>query len=459
MQGAIGINAPARVPRNNRAQPQRGSGMPNWREATAMAVDSLHGRLITALHEPHNARLARDYTLQLLQCAPRFKKMPRVAIGTSAWQNKLLAQVPARGKTFSGSATTGHALTSIKKPGLRSLTTAGPGEEQPLITTDELYGIGPLPKQALDRRRYLSDPNHWVPERRALHNKLIADAIPKALKFAEAVRESGEEPAIYALRGNTAVGKTRMAATAIPVLASALNKSGGGSVNPDVFKPPLRLKEGGKLTSTQVHVESHVLSDRLEAQLRPLKTAGNAPASILVDKRLARTGEIEHYAGMARETGRKIVLCDIDAPLEKSLVGVLERHPDDNDPLPPYHAVGNGFSAVRANRAAVIDKFIADPSLGSYQLYGTSPDGRKIKVASVEHGELVIDHPELYAELTMAPGDLPARLSENIIDGPLIAALTKDLDSERAESARSALAAYSGMTWRQALDAHSAKSE
>jgi len=250
-----------------------------------------------------------------------------------------------------------------------------------------------------------------------------------------------------------------MATHAISTLSQALKKSGGGAVNPDVFKPHLRSNERGKLSSAQVHAESCILSDRLEDKLRPLKAPNGDPLSILVDKRLAQASIIEHYAAMAKDTERKVVLCDVDAPLEKSLMGVLERHPDGADPLPPYHAIGDGFSSVRSNRAAVIDKFIANPDLGSYQLYGTAFSGEKVKVATVEQGELTIEEPDMYADLITCPGDVSARLSETLIDVPLIDTLTKNLDSERADIARSALGKHIGKTWLEALDAHSAMSE
>lgn len=323
-------------------------------------------------------------------------------------------------------------------------------------TSDELYGIAPLPPHGPARWQYLSDTRHWEKKRRELHQVLITEATAKALRFAEAVRRNeGTEPAIYAMRGNTAVGKTRTAITAIPLLAQALKASEGVSINPDIFKG--RLRENGKLSSAQVHAESCVLSDQLEDTLVPLKTADGAAASILVDKRLAGAREIERYAGMAQGSKRKLVLCDIDAALEKSLVGVLERDPDGAHPVPPYRAVCDGFSAIRNNRIAVIDTFLANPELGSYSLHGTAASGDKIRVAGVEHGELVVYDKDLFSELIAMQDNVSTRMEKKIIDEPSIDALTKELDAQRARHARDALAKYVGMSWMQALDTHSAK--
>lgn len=298
-----------------------------------------------------------------------------------------------------------------------------------------------------------------MPSRRRLHYKLITKATRGALKFAEAMRAGGSEPAIYALRGNTAVGKTRMVTSQMPALRAALDKSSNGIVNPDQFKPPLRSSDKQSLNSAQVHAESCVLADRLEDELRSMKTADGTAASFVVDKRLARASENAHYARMASSTGRKLVLYDVDAPLESSLVGVLERDTKGVDPIPPYQIVSDGFTAVRTDRGAVIDQFINNPQLGIYQLYGTDPTGSKVKVASVEHGALVIERPDMYAELIAPPNTPPETTGNKKIDMFLINRLTEKLAPERARTIQQILSPYKGCTWKQALDQHSARSE
>lgn len=305
---------------------------------------------------------------------------------------------------------------------------------------------------AQDRPAPSSDP---ASERQLLHRKLLAKATSNALRFAESLSDRGAPPGIYAMRGNTAVGKTRFVHSAMPVVGQALHSADGACVNPDLFKPPLRAQGASQLSSRQVHAESCVLADALEARLRDMKTADGAPASMLIDKRLAYDGEIGRYSAMAQQTGRKMVLCDVDADLEQSLAGVLERPPGGADPLPPFLVVGAGFSAVRSQRLAVIDRFIAQPALGSYQLHGTAPDGQKIKVASVEQGILTIHAPELYAQVTAAPSQRVGQISRQVIDEARIAELTSTLGAERRPVAAAALRPYLGMSWQQALDLHS----
>lgn len=149
-------------------------------------------------------------------------------------------------------------------------------------------------------------------------------------------------------------------------------------------------------------------------------------------------------------------MCDIDAPLELSLLGVLQRKPAGDSPRPPYVAVSSGFAAVRSNRLDVIDKFIAKPELGSYHLFGTSPTGDKLKVASVVGGELTIDDLQLYKGITAPVGAVAGDTADKVIDTSLIDRLTSGIsDVHHAQEARSALQAYAGKTWSQALQIHS----
>ncbi len=323
--------------------------------------------------------------------------------------------------------------------------------------SDEIFGLGTLPSFGPSRWDYLAKPENWHPDRRQLHDRLIGESKAVAHNFAEAIERGGHPPTLFALRGNTATGKTRMAKQTIPVLAKALKESDAGCINPDIFKRALAEIPGKvKLSSAQVHAESCVLADRLETELRPLKTASGATASMLIDKRLSGAHEIDAYIKLAEETGRKVELCDIDAPLEQSLMGVLQRKPDGDAPRPPYVAVANGFSAIRGNRLDVIDKFVSKPNLGSYHLFGTDEGGSKVTVASVVNGELTIHDPQIYERITDLQGGTAYDVGDQVISPELIDRLTKGIDDPaRATDARAALERYAGMTWSAALATHS----
>jgi hypothetical protein len=185
-----------------------------------------------------------------------------------------------------------------------------------------------------------------------------------------------------------------------------------------------------------------------------MRTSDGAAASILIDKRLAYAEDLDHYIGKAKATGRKLNMYDVDAALEVSLAGVLERQPAGPDPLPPFYVVAEGFSAVRGERLAIIDKFLAEPELGTYELYGTRPDGAKLRVASVIDGKLRVFDEAMYEDITAPPADAPEVFGARVITAAAIDEITAALAPDRAAQVRAALAPYVGYTWRAALDSH-----
>jgi hypothetical protein len=160
---------------------------------------------------------------------------------------------------------------------------------------------------------------------------------------------------------------------------------------------------------------------------------------------------------MAKDTGRHFSLCDVDAPLETSLAGVLERVPGGPDPLPPFDAVGGGFDAVRNNRLKVIDLFRSDPSFGSYELYAATPSGERVKVAEVTAGKLTISNAKLFVEATSETRAESHIAAETVITEELIGRLTSKLEPQRASTVRAVLKKYLGQKWKAALDGHSAE--
>jgi Zeta toxin len=317
-----------------------------------------------------------------------------------------------------------------------------------------------LPPYGPERWNFLDDPKNWTPERQALHQKLVENAQGDAQKFADAAQNG--DPTIYAMRGNTAAGKTRAIKGNIPELEGPVNATKDlrhRAVNPDNFKVDLREAQTDvTLTSSQTHAESSMLAGKFEDSLKTIKTSDNTElGSILIDKRLARLEDVQQYAKMAQETGRKLNLYDVDAPLEVSLAGVLERIPGGNDPLPPYDVIAKGFDDVRTHRDNVIKFFQDNPQLGKYELYGTLPDGSKVKVAEVVDGSVKVFENELYLEVTAKPGEISQTIAKKTISSQLIESLTQSLSSERAAKVREVLEPYIGQTWETALNAHSAK--
>jgi Domain of unknown function (DUF4157) len=326
--------------------------------------------------------------------------------------------------------------------------------------TVDVYTKGKLPPQGPARNKFLDDPNNWTPERQALHNELIQKAKADAQVFAD-MAQAGD-PTVYAMRGNTAAGKSRAIKGNIPELENPVTTTENlrhRAVNPDNFKLDLMEAESRTpLTSDQTHQESSMLARRLENELKQLKTSdGTETGSILIDKRLATLQDVENYAKMAQETGRKLNVYDVDADLEVSLAGVLGRKPGGDSPLPKYDVVGQGFTLVRTSRIGVIEIFENNPNLGKYELYGTLPDGSKIKVAEVSNGKRAIFNEELFNEITSPPGPKAQLTAKDVITSAVIDSLASSppLTPKRAQEVRHSLEPFLNMTWEEALKIHS----
>lgn len=376
----------------------------------------------------------------------------------------------AHGRGLSAAATAGitaaeesapfGALLGIAARGLDGVAAdpaAAPAVSQTQDSVDA-FVVGEVPRSGPARWKYLEDPEHWLPERRALHEQLLAEAKAEAQRFADVQAEQGGPPTIYAMRGNTAVGKSRAAKNDIGELQNAVKATGDmRSVNPDNFKVRLMTAGGRSFTSAQVHSESSMLASRLESDLQGVRTSDGRVGSIMIDKRLATVEDVRHYAQMAKRTGRRLSLYDVDAPLEVSLAGVLERAPGGPDPLPEYNVVGDGFDAVRANRRAVMKVFQNDPALGTYELYVTRSDGNKVLVVRIANGTTDILDADLLAEALADPGEAVVMAAQRVITDKLIDDVVRDLPVERATIVRRTLQRHRGQTWKEALDRHSAE--
>ncbi|MEM7275078.1 MAG: zeta toxin family protein [Actinomycetota bacterium] len=325
-------------------------------------------------------------------------------------------------------------------------------------TTTSVHTVGDLPTGPA-RRAFLLNPNNWTAERRALHDRLIDEAVAQAVIFDAAV---GGEPAIYAMRGNTAAGKTRAIRGNIPELEPAIEATADlphRAINPDNFKVDLRAADADlPLNSNQVHEESSILAERLRNELAARQRPDGQPISFLVDQRLGRSRDVTALRRLAEQSGRRLHVYDVDAPLEVSLVGVLMRPPGGADPIPPFHVIADeGFLLVRNQRDRVAQLFQQHPELGTYRLLTTDRAGRKIHAADVRHGELsVFDVARWNDAVSPTESDIE-RLRTTPIDREFIERFTARLEPSYAIEVRVALEPYIGITWADAVDDHSQK--
>jgi hypothetical protein len=342
------------------------------------------------------------------------------------------------------------------------------------LSTSEAFSRADLPPGDWEAQRpILRKPENWTPERQAFHERVINEAVADAQRFASEMEAAnpGAEPTIYAMRGNTAAGKTRAIKNGgAPELAGAVDATSNvphRANNPDNFKQEIYRNDPDlNLTSSQAHMESSILSEQLHQRtLTDVTRSDGSPGDMLVDKRLAWADDVAALQADAARTGRRFAMLDVDADLATSLAGVLDRTPGGADPIPPYDAIRSGFEGVRAQRRQVIEQIAADAN-SSYRLMGTRPDGTKFLIAEIrplERGQQVpadpmdrvIIHDEA-AYSRMMPTQEQARLdalntSQQVITRQVIDELCGPLGDYGARL-RQKLLAHEGKTWQQAVD-------
>ena len=180
----------------------------------------------------------------------------------------------------------------------------------------------------------------------------------------------------------------------------------------------------------------------------------------MIDKRLGKAVEnVADLIALARKTGRKLVVTDVDAPLEFSLTGVLERPVGGKDPIPPFKAVATeGFKPARQHRRTVMALFENNPDIGIYRLFATTQSGAKVLIAEVQGGVLKTHNDTLLDTLTVEPTDNDIQLTKNtVITKEFVAKMTATLPAKFAEERRSKILPYIGRTWAEAIEEHTNK--
>jgi hypothetical protein len=322
------------------------------------------------------------------------------------------------------------------------------------LTTFEAFtygGIDANPKTMWD---IADDPNRWLPQRRKVHEELKASGVDKAMALSNALGR--DEPTVFAMRGNTAVGKTRTLKdiASLAPAADLIKQEPKSAINPDNFKADL-IKHAYNAGSCaidhgQAHVESCVIAQAVWASLD-----ADPDASVLVDRRLGAQSDFDELVRTAHASGKRVELYDIDAPLEASLCGVLVREPGGVDPIPPFEAIAWGFKSIREDRLKVLEQAIVEGHVDRYELFGTLPDGSKALAVKMEGRATTEIDADLFAEAIAAPDAIIEQARHTVIDQPFIARMADGITGPFAKTLRAALERYRGLTLEQAISEHS----
>lgn len=317
------------------------------------------------------------------------------------------------------------------------------------------------PESSLDA--YLDDPESWVPERRELHQEIVSSELAKAHLLSE--RLGDDRPTIYALRGNTAAGKTT-AVRSEPTFAKALDSEGepSGSINPDVYKATLKEGEAEGQDQTISHFQAHEEGSMLARQISRQLT--ESESSMVIDKRMAKTKNLAELINTAEASSRDIKILDVDVPLELSLVRVLERPVGGESPNVPFDTIAEGFRDIRASRADVLDKARKDDKITEYVLRVADESGVAVEVARKAgpgHIEVVPGNEDLLQASvdTASTEETVQTLADTVITDEYIDEYVARVHADNptsiyAQTSRTALTQYKGKTLKAALDERAA---
>jgi hypothetical protein len=294
--------------------------------------------------------------------------------------------------------------------------------------------------------------NHvsWMPERKELHRKILARAYALTDEVDRTLTVDGSGK-VVAMRGNTAVGKTRTLGTSVAELGELIKRSPKSTLNPDNVKEMIMaegLENGITVNHAQVHDEGSQLSYEMWAQLK------KSTKSVVVDRRLGRASDIAEIITAAEATGRKMDLIDCEAPLISSLVGVLTRDPKGTDPIPPFGAIEHGFREVREGRMRVVELALNSDAVDRFELHANGPKGAKMLVAEKTPDGLRILDQQRFEHASEDPTEEIARTRALKITPELIDQLAGGYSGGYGEVVRESLQRYEGFSFEEAIARH-----
>lgn len=305
---------------------------------------------------------------------------------------------------------------------------------------------------------HLDNPESWVPERNEMQQEIISAELQMAHELSE--RLDDETPTVYAMRGNTAAGKTT-AIRSSKDFAKALDETGepSGSINPDTYKTTLKSNDAEGEIQVASHYQTHDEGSMIARQIA--KRLAESDSSMVIDKRLSKESNITELIELATERGKEVKILDVDVPLELSLVRVLGRKVGGDSPNVPFFAVAEGFSEIRRNRASLLKRVAEDEKIVNYTLKAADETGKSVEVASKVDGQMFINQEHEALLRQSVDGESTSaeieRLAETVITDEYIKSYIDkvhgdDPEGSRAEQTRQSLVRYKNKTLKQALD-------
>lgn len=302
---------------------------------------------------------------------------------------------------------------------------------------------------------YLKDRTKWLDERNDFQDQLLEEQQRAMEELSD--RLENEKPTLYLLRGNTASGKTSVLKR-YPRFKKIINPKtnmADGVLNTDTIKKSMREKSGkrnGKyvITHNQCHEEAVMLTNQLEDNL-----IDSPELSLVIDRRYAYRKQLTVTIDRALAHDKDVEILDLDVPLEISLLRVLFRDPEGEDPCVPFNSVMDGFTGIRKFRRGLIQTVKHEPRI-KYYLLAESGERPIEPIAEKSDGEYVIKNDVLAEECVIVDQGEVDELKEKVIDDRyityVIRGLLRDYPVEEKPRILEIMKNNRGKTLAEALD-------
>lgn len=318
----------------------------------------------------------------------------------------------------------------------------------PLMTTSEAY-TKTLDPRKFKNRLYLSENNHWIPERAAqhaviaTHQLLCMQNLSKKFNF--------PERSLFAYRGNTASGKSTLVQKDLTPLGI---KKIRGVFTPDVFKLFLRkIKLTGEksiLVNNQVHDEGVALFKSLLNAMQHKMTCQN----LVMEGRFSTIEEFkENILKIARNHFGQMCLKDNASPLLTTLYRILQRDPFTHQ-CPPLNEIIKGHKESILYRRKLFEIVAKDSTVKEFKFFYQDESNQRYVVAEKKQKIFTVQHPELLERSCTIPSDheIDLLIQQPISKEQIAQAIAQGLISEEAKPL---LLKWEGIPLGKSIEFHS----
>lgn len=214
-----------------------------------------------------------------------------------------------------------------------------------------------------------------------------------------------DRPLLLLTRGNSGSGKSWILANGeLPLLRNLKLKEyfsvagQDGILNPDTIKQWIQQNDGS--SSQNSHEEGSTLAKQLIAE-----TIARG-SNLIVDKRFLSLDSISDILSNAKKKSYRIVLLDVDATLDASVLRIGSREIGGQSPNVPFDSIQDGFVQSRKNRLS----FVGSRDIDEYYLFSNG----KLIARRLGENPVEIQILSEWKQLTTAPREEQMATDKNL---------------------------------------------